>query len=127
MNLPLNEMQEMIYDIISQKLDCGVYDAVPNNAEMPYVKIGEARVLPAKNKTAFGIEVVETLHVWGRYAGFKEINEIMDTLVEALKFPFSVTGYEVSLCGLNNAKTITDPDGKTRHGVIDLRFIVYKL
>lgn len=126
MNLPLNEVQKAIYDTVSQAVSCEVYDAVPPNATMPYVKIGEVRVLPSTNKTTFGVEIIETIHVWSQYAGFSEINGIMDGIVAAFDLPLAVVGYEVVLCGLNNAKTLTDPDGRTRHGVVDLRFVVYR-
>lgn len=111
----------------------GVFDEVPKNPDgtiipkFPYVTIGEATSVPYRTFNGFGEECTITLHIWSRYAGFKEAAEILDDLNRILADTvFSVPGYEMEGCYYEFSETLRDPDGITRHVPVRYRIRLSK-
>nr|WP_260440079.1 DUF3168 domain-containing protein [Cohnella lubricantis] len=105
----------------------GVFDAVPNDQAFPYVTIGDVTSVPNRTFDRFGEECTITLHIWSRYAGFKESAEILDHLNRILADTvFPVPGWEVEGCYYDFSETIRDPDGVTRHVPVRYRVKLQK-
>jgi hypothetical protein len=101
----------------------GVFDAVPEDQEFPYITLGEDTASDWSTKTGRGEELTHTLHVWSRYDGKKEAKEIMALILQALEQPLSLEGgFFVDVTKVELMEVFTDPDGITRHGVMRLRF-----
>lgn len=102
-----------------------VLDDVPQGQAFPYVVIGEdvATIFPVLDRDGEDIDV--TIHVWSRYAGRRQAKELMGKVREALHDQrLSVAGHH--LVGLRHtfATVFTEPDGKTRHGVMRFRAVL---
>lgn len=102
----------------------GVFDAVPDGQDFPYVTVGEDTVVDWSTKTNSGEEITHTLHVWSRYAGKKEAKEILSLVLDAItKQPLVLAGgFSVDYTALDFMEIFTDEDAVTRHGVLRLRF-----
>jgi hypothetical protein len=127
MRAPLLPLQGAIYQRLSTLLSCPTYDAVPQDATMPYVVIGETIMAPASSKTRHGSEVVTTFHVWSQTPGFAEVKGLIDEILQALEADLTVTGFDSVFCQLDGARTLLDPDGVTRHGVVEMRFFLQEV
>jgi hypothetical protein len=94
---------------------------------MPYVVIGETIMAPASSKTRHGSEVVTTFHVWSQTPGFAEVKGLIDEILQALEADLTVTGFDAVFGQLDGARTLLDPDGVTRHGVVEMRFFLQEV
>jgi len=69
---------------IKAATDYTVYDENPENADYPYIVMGEISAKEWSDKLENGAEVFSTLHVWSRYHGRKEADEMADAVTQAL-------------------------------------------
>lgn len=109
-----------------------IYDDVPDasasatapDSAFPYVHIGEMDTVPMDVDGSGGSRddgVMETinLHVWSRYQGWMEVKQIMQQIKNLLHdTEIDVTGRSSALAVVSMMRTMLDPDGKTRHGVV---------
>ncbi|MEN2765834.1 DUF3168 domain-containing protein [Ornithinibacillus xuwenensis] len=103
----------------------GIYDDVSKKAIKPYVTIGEPNVTPFDTKTSTGENIIWTLHCWSSYKGKKETYEILNLILQAMsKSPLTVDGFTLFRMEIVNMNVITDIDGETRHGILQLRLYV---
>lgn len=103
-----------------------VYDHVPDGLAddaFPYVTINDIQALDWSTKTFIGQDFAVNVHVWSRYSGNKEIQDIYDALHAALhNAALSVSGASTVICRYEASQTpFLDPDGRTLHGVIRFR------
>ena len=107
----------------------GVYDAVPEGAEYPYVRIGggDRETNRPSSMTTAGRELTVHVHIWSRSKGFGEAKLIGAIVAERLS-PTSGIGYALNLTPwdwegtlFTDAQWLDDPDGLTRHGVLQFR------
>jgi hypothetical protein len=101
-----------------------IHDAVPQDAAVPYIAIGEAQVRDWSTGTEDGAEHMLMLHVWSRYGGKREAYEIADAIRAVL---------DGALLGLDDHRLVNlrhqyselkrDPDGETQHGVLRFRAV----
>lgn len=108
----------------------GIHDAVPDQVGFPHVVIGDWQGLPADVATETGghddgVESYCDLHVWSRYRGKAEAQQIMGR-IHALSH-----GATLTVQGLDPVHVwveahrgpMDDPDGLTRHGIVTLKLI----
>ena len=102
-----------------------VYDENPQDADYPYIVMGEIAARDWSDKSTPGQEVHSTLHIWSRYRGRKEAEEIYSAVLQA------ITRAELDLAPSFNAfgyfdswDLITDLDGVTRHGILKLKYLI---
>lgn len=126
-----DEILETVYETLSgdttlvTTLGCQVYDYVPDNRAYPYVDLGEAYSTKDATFSKDARNVLLRLHVWSQYRGSKETWNIIgriDTLLDEVAL--TVDGATLEACNVETANVFKDPDGKTRHGVIDVRIQV---
>lgn len=123
---PLLAVQTAIYEKLSQDATlsgmAGVYDHVPEDAEHPYVEIGETTQTADNTLDGFGRQQVVTLHVWSKHRGFKEALQIEDRLTELLDHqPLTLSGFDHVFTKFEFGQTLKDPDPEIRHVVFRLR------
>jgi hypothetical protein len=120
----------------------GVFDFVPDNAQFPYVQIGEFTTAPFQTFDRYGQEVTLTLHVWAQqtapnayaptnqtvpsaYQGMKQIEFIMDSVQRLLaRSEFYIEGWGNVGCWGDFSTTMQLSDGITRHGILRYRIKV---
>lgn len=128
--LPLNELQQEMYNALNGEISASVYDNVPENVSKPWVTIGEATGVPDNWHGGFGWDVLATVHVWTKSRGFKtaldiaaEIVAILDHKLDALDF--SSSWYVVSI-RLVQVQTMRDPDPEIRHVPVQFRVVIHQ-
>lgn len=107
----------------------GVYDYVPQDAELPYVVIGNPIANPFETKTSYGENIPWTLHCYSDYPGKKETIDILNLMVRALtKEPWTVEGFKVNRFQIEpNMRVIPPADvGFPYQGVLNVRFYIGK-
>lgn len=126
-------LQEQIFTKLDSSVDLGavvvgVYDEVPqfndsgNNANYPYVVIGEDTTVEWDTDTETGFEVVTTIHVWSRYSGLKETKQIQKLIYNILnRTELIIPDYCTLALDFVGADSFLDTDGLTRHGVQTFR------
>lgn len=130
------ELQAALYmRLVADLAPVPVFDYLPQNQPMPYVVIGESWDTDYSTKMAYGIEVMQRIHVWTGSAaateskGWKQCNELMNTVILALVDQsrwITPTNWHVIDVQLDQTIRIneTEPDAQedVRHGVVSLRF-----
>ena len=120
-------LQKAVYTALTGAGVAGgrVYDDAPANPTFPYVQIGETQPIPddVSPGDEGSVETI-TLHVWSRERGQKETKQIFSAIYDALhQKSLAVTGRASALAWIRNSRSIRDPDGITRHGILDVEFI----
>ena len=101
-----------------------VYDEAPQDAAYPYITMGEISAIDWSDKSTPGQEVHSTLHIWSRYNGRKEADEMGDAVLQALTrdkltvVNFNALGY------FESWEVIVDIDGITRHGILKFKYLI---
>lgn len=99
-----------------------VYDDVPEVPTFPYTQIGVSQTITDDVTCRDGGDEFLDLHVWSRQRGQVETKQIMDAIHVALHDqPLTVTGRDATLVRVDRTRTLEDPDGLTRHGVVTVR------
>ena len=100
----------------------GVLDDVKADQPFPYVTLGEPVSTPWDSKTSVGENITWVLHCWSQYEGKREAYEILNLMHEAFTTQsLSVSGFSVSDFRREQQQVITDIDGLTRHGILNVR------
>ncbi|WP_320188227.1 DUF3168 domain-containing protein [Agrobacterium rosae] len=114
--------------ILKNEVSEGVYDAVPGEAVVPYVTLGEAQLIrsDATGLKSWGIYL--TLHAWSREIGFVEVKTVAGCVVDALHHAdIPLTTYRLISINHQRTRTFRDPDEQTSHAVIEFVAFVEKL
>jgi hypothetical protein len=120
-------VQAALYTLLSgdptlAALVVGVYEEVPEGSAYPYVQLGEFTETKDAVFERDGRMVLATLHVWSQYAGQQECWTIAGRIGDLIdETTPTVSGATVESCEVEQAQVLRDPDGRTRHGVIQLR------
>lgn len=96
-----------------------VFDHVPEDADFPYVTVGEGDETSDDVDCIDGFEISLDIDVWSREVGFPEAKMISDALRHALKSS-ALTLVTNALVYFRHRQTrfIRDPDGLTSHAVL---------
>ena len=107
-----------------------LYDAVPENAELPYIEFGGAGILewgtdPADDRSGDGEEHTLTFHVWSSYEGKKEVSLVQRRMHELLhdKTSLDLDGHTLVNLRFLMSDTVRDPDGQAFHGISQFRAV----
>lgn len=119
-----NKIDEMLYnDQPLNELVKGIYinRGVPDGAPFPYVSKGSATSNPKNTKVTKGASTIYQIDVWGQRDDW-EIHEIMMAVQDALdNFKAESDRTDVFYSSLNYSSVQLDPDGLTRHGILQYR------
>ncbi len=121
------EIQKAIYGVLDGALSINVYDDVPDNAQAPYVVIGDDTFVEYDTDGETGFEATITVHSWSTYRGRSQVKNIMGQIYNALhRAEFTVSGYNLIGCDAEFSETFLESDGVTRHGVQRFRILIRK-
>lgn len=103
-----------------------VYDAVPDDATYPLIKIGEIQVLDDGADGIASVEVFVTLHAWSQAVGAVECRRLAGAMRQCLhQAPLDV-GDDWQLIDMlhRQSRVFVDADGVTQHGVVTFRALM---
>jgi len=118
-------VQKAVYAKLSQSLSVPVYDSVPHGAQLPYVVLGEDFITDFSTKDIFGENCLLSLHVFSGYRGMREVKEIVDMVVDALRNGVHSDTFVVAFSGLDNIRFFKEEDG-VQHGVVQIRMKILR-
>ena len=128
------DLQSAIYSLLSgdSTLDGlignnKIFDSIaPQDTAYPYVIIGLETMRDVGTKTLDGNVYNVDIDVWSQYRGQKEIKEIMERIYNLLNnATISVSGSNSVMSYVVNAVTLTEVDGITRHGIVNVDFTIF--
>ena len=124
MKLPTLVLHKAQIDRIELDTVYTVYDEAAQDAAYPYVVMGEITAKDWSDKSTPGQEIYSTLHIWSRYAGRKEADEMGGGVLQALtRAPLSLANFN-ALGYFESWDLIVDLDGITRHGILKFRYLI---
>jgi len=129
MKSPIWLLQKDAYQRITKETAYKVYDDDPEQPIYPYIRTGEFDARPWSDKTRPGQEVLFKLHFWSQYPGKKEVAEMMDAVLKILTAAYPALGsdFNVVFQDMETNQIIIDIDGTTRHGILDMRYLIEEL
>ena len=121
-------LQQAIYTKVSTDIATPVYDDVPQQADFPYVTIGEDSFTAWDTDSELGATSVLTVHTWSRTRGKKETKAIQGDIYDSLHRATLISaGYNFVTIDLISSESFLDADGLTRHGVQTFNAIIERL
>lgn len=106
----------LLWHQIDDDVLTGVYDQPPEEAQHPYVDLGQGIETPRNTLAEAGAEAVQTLHVWSRQRNFAEGLQIVGRLRELFDHqPLTVAGHHLVSVRHEMTQTLRDPDPEIRH------------
>ena len=103
-----------------------IYDEVPQGSAYPYIEIGDETTIDGGVKDKDGQEFTQTIHIWSRYRGSKEVKEIAERIYTLLhNVGISVSGASFANSRNEFFTILLDDDGLTRHGIMRFRVVVF--
>ena len=117
------DLQSELYNILSA-LNYDVYDHVPKNAPLPYIRIGTFYGNDDSSKINAGSKIYQYIDVFSNYNGKKEIINIMQDVNRNLQNTEMRSNDLLAFIYLDNFKILEqqDAEGKYQHGIL-----VYKI
>ena len=101
-----------------------VYDVPPRNAALPYVTLGDARIIDASADDSPTQEHQLTLHAWSRQGGHKEAHVIAGALLQALDdAALAPDGHRLVNLRFTLADIRREADGRTYHALVRFRAV----
>lgn len=101
-----------------------IYDEPPRNAALPYVTLGEARLMDSSGDGGETQEHQLTLHAWSRQGGHREAHMIAGALLQALDdAPLSLEENRLVNLRFSLADIRRENDGKTYHALVRFRAV----
>ena len=85
--------QKALYDAY-KALGYDVYDYVPTDAPMPYIRLDFNQTLDAGTKTTEGYEILQYINIFSIYKGQKEVKDIAQKLLQLSR---EIDGLDVRL------------------------------
>lgn len=126
--VPDQELFDYMYSA-SQEMGFDTYDHLPmqsENAEYPFVNIGDVQQLNIANKTAIGAELHITLNVWGNAESRFTVSQMSEKLAELANRVLITDHFRfVGRPNRTDKQIITDtsvPDTVLKHGIVMLVF-----
>lgn len=122
-------IQSELYKQLST-LNIPVYDYIPTDAKMPYIKLGYMNMKDYSTKTNEGIQVNQYIDIFSDYKGQKETREIMHQIMdkmqqfdkESLDLDISLVNTEILEEKDKEQSINSTPKGSIFHGVL-----IYKI
>lgn len=103
-----------------------VFDYVEHSTEYPYLVVGTPETKEFITKTNFGEEVIFTIHAWSNYKGKKECYEMLDSALKTISKKHLELNeeFKVFKTEMLTLTVIDDIDGRTKHGILRLKFYI---
>lgn len=90
---PVSPLNKALYERLRSQMNVAVYDYVPAGKKAPYVVMTDTSAESWDTKTVCGANVMATLKVLSEYQGDKEVAELCDGAISAIrKQPLTLEG-----------------------------------
>ena len=100
------------------------FDDVPREAPFPYITIGEIETRDWSTQTSRGNEHTVTVHVWSRYRGRKQVQDLIaevDRILDGTDPPLA--GHRLVNLSTVFWTALREPDGEVYRGTVRLRAV----
>lgn len=124
---PVLELQQAVYELLSESptlAGVGVYDEPPEDAQSPYIRIGDVLSTPDNVHGSFGRQVAFTIQIWTRARSnlpgqkiAEKVGRLLDHQVDAL----AMSGHRVVSIRNEFDQALRDPDPGVRRHVLRFR------
>lgn len=106
-----------------------IYDFIPEDAAAPYINFNLLTSKPADVKNINILDTTINIEIWSEQKGSKEINEIMNRIIEAMSERINLReyGFNVILCQLDFCESFNEVDIDGRKGVLTYLFKIQNL
>ena len=128
--IPFTVLQKAVYTLVKNGQNHAVWDDVPENEPLPYIKLGSFSGKFHGDKTQSIWQVTQQIHAWSDYEGKQEINEMLDdisTLISSVRPDLSADGFEVIDCDVDTVdayEEIYENNSRAYHGVVVAIFTI---
>ena len=102
-----------------------IYDKIPQSDEaapdalFPYIVIGDDDISNDDTDTGLGFTARVQVNVVSRYPGWKQIKDLQGQVYDLLhRAVLAIPGYTFTDSFVKEQHLVTNPDGKTREGVV---------
>lgn len=110
-------------DPIINKLVSGrVFDSVQDDADYPYIVVGESNVTNKESSAMMRETVGIVIHVYSQFVTQYEAKEIISAIGYVLNRPIEIENYEFRYSRIDSQAVFPDIDRFTKHGTIRLLF-----
>lgn len=101
---PVSSLNKAVFDRMKSKLNAPIFDYIPVGKKAPYVVLTDTTAQEWNTKTTSGAEVMATIKIISEYQGDKEVAELADAIIFAIRTPVLVlTGdWQVVLASLHS-------------------------
>ena len=82
---PVSPLNKALYERLRSQMNVAVYDYVPAGKKAPYVVMTDTSAESWDTKTVCGANVMATLKVLSEYQGDKEVAELCDAAISAIR------------------------------------------
>lgn len=129
MKSPFLTLHKAQYERLTAATSYRIFDNLPEQAEFPYVVLGEVSGRDWSDKFGPGQEVFSTVHIWSQYPGRKEAAEMQDAILRVLTSSPLALGpdFHAAFGTLDMSEMIIDIDGVTRHGIVRVKYLIEEL
>jgi len=105
-----------------------VYSVVPQNAPLPFVRIGDDQVIEDSDECVSASDLYATVHIWTKPdPPSVQLGRQMAGVIRQLFAPeFPIPGFDTVLARFVDARHLTDPDGSS-HSVLTFHFALTTL
>ena len=118
------ELQASLFSVLDgdatlSAMATGIYDAVPADADYPYVTIGDIQARDWSSATTAGMQYQVAVHCYSRQGGRKEALNMMDRIHTLLHDANpSIAGYQCVLVRYVSSDVRLNSDGLTYEGTM---------
>ena len=101
---PVSPLNKALFERLKSQMFAPIYDYVPVGKKAPYVVLTDTAAESWSTKTVSGAEVMATIKVYSEYQGDKEVAEICDRAISAIRSqPLTLTdGWQVVLSSVDS-------------------------
>ena len=100
-----------------------VFGVVPQNAPMPFLRIGDDQVLEDSDECVSASELFATVHIWtAPEPPDVQLGRRIAGVVRGLLVDLVITGFDLVLGEFVEARHLTDPDGSS-HAVLVFHYL----
>jgi len=128
--LALLQLQQGLYgklaaDGVLMGMLNGLYDQVPERAQLPYAVIGDGQMQPVATDTATGARCVMRIRVYSQKPGRKEVLRILDRIYGQLHHgTVTLVESDVITMQVRSAETRLLSDARTIEAVLEVECLI---
>lgn len=109
---------------VSLRTDISQPDFPEDDDAFPFVTFGPSMGSAWDTKTDFGATASPQIDVWSRAHNFDEVNNVLNVIRRALHYQsLSIHGACHVSTQVTAMQSMRDPDGQTKHGVVQLSVV----